>query len=120
MGIDTVGRTGEQCHMIFARHYLQRLFQCLHIVLVYHIQDLIHLVGKGLIQYMDVKHIALVELVDIGKKSCARQPSMRRQNAVGVVPADGKNGSVQMACARLEHLVGSSMVNGDPDVDLRD
>ena len=67
MGIDTVRCAGKQCYLIFSFLNLQCVLECLMIILFYHIENLIHLIGKCLIQHMDVKHISLLHLIDIGK-----------------------------------------------------
>lgn len=89
------------------------------IVFVYHRKNLIYLVGKDFIQYMDVKFIANFELIDIGKKLCAWKSTVSCENTVGTLPSDRKLCAVQMSDTGLQILVTGTMVNGKLDVDLR-
>ena len=112
MGVDAVGRAGEQGYIIFSRYNLKSALQRLHIILIHHIKNLVHLIGQRLIQYMNIKFISPHHLVDIGKQTGAGQSSVGRQNAVGILPADRQLRAVHMANTGLQHILRRTMVNG--------
>ena len=87
------------------------------IVFVYHWKNLVYLVGKDFIQYMDVKFIANFELIDICKKLCAWKSTVSCENTVGTLPSDRKLCAVQMSDSCLKFIITGAMVNGKLDVD---
>ena len=66
---------------------------------------------------MDVKFVANFELINIGKKFCARKSTVCCENTVGTLPSDRKLCAVQMSDTGLQILVTGAMVNGKLDVD---
>ena len=65
--------TQNSIYVVFALFDLQGFFQSLCIVLIHHIQDLIHLVSQYFIKYVNVKLIAFFQLINIRKEPGARQ-----------------------------------------------
>ena len=96
MRVYPIGRTGQQCNKIFPGYCLHGGRQRLQIVLVDHGQNLIHLIGKYFIQYMYIKTVPRLHLIQVRKKLCTGQSPVSGQDAVTSRPADGQPGSLQM------------------------
>ena len=90
MAVHPIGCTGKEGDVVLSLLDLKGFLQCRHVVLVDHGQDLVHFIGKGLIQDVDVDPVALVKLVYIGKQPCAGQASVSCQHTVGAFSSDGK------------------------------
>ena len=89
------------------------------IILVHHRQDLIYMIGKYLIQHMDVKFVPGFHLIDIGKKSGTRQTSVCRQHCMITFSSNRKLRTVQMSDSGLKYIIAGSMINCKFDIDLR-
>ena len=54
---------------------------------------LVNLIGQGLVQHLDIKHIARFQLVQVGQQLLGGKAAVAGDNAVGAAAADGQAGS---------------------------
>ena len=100
VGVDAVWRTGDQGAVVFPLLNLQSL----HILGLYD-QDLIHLVGRDLVEDVDMEHIPLHQLIQVGKQGGRGQAPVPGEHPVDAVAANGEGTALQRAHARLQHAL---------------
>ena len=73
----------------------------------------------GLIQHADIKHIALVQLIQVGKHPCSRKARMTGQDAMRTDAADRQGCAEQVSDALIQRFLGGAVVYGQLHADLR-
>ena len=115
MGIDAVGRTGGERHIIFPVHHLQIGGLRRKNDFDHH-----HPVIKILSQNGKDKFISLVQFMQVGEQFRLRQPGMGRQHTMRGRTSDREGGPGQMSHAVLDNSLIDVMINRQIDLDLRD
>ena len=114
MGVDGIGCAGNKGTVILSFHDPDVLG-----FLRKHNLDLVYLVSKHLIQYMEIEHIALLQLVQIREQNRTGQSTMTGQHGMGARTTDRIGGLRQMADALLQHIFAGSTVYGKIYVNFR-
>ena len=83
-------------------------------------EDLVDLVGQDLIQDMQHKHIANLELVKIGEEPGAWQAPVSGEHTVASRTANGQAGPVQMPHGDLQDGLLSAVIDGQHHIDHGD
>lgn len=113
MGIDAVGRTGDQRAVILARLDPERRQ-----IRGLHHADLVDLVGERLVEDHHDECVPFFEFIEIGKQLCRGQASVPGQRAVGAFAAHRKGRALQMSDGGLQDLLTGPVVDGQLDIDL--
>ena len=82
--------------------------------------DRIHLVGQHPVQNVQVKHVALGQLLQIGKQPLIAHAGMACENAVGALTPHRQGRAQQMTDATLQSRTVRAVVNRQVYVDLGD
>ena len=115
MGVDAHGGAGDQGAEVLPLHHIQRL----HLVRL-HRQNLVHLIGQGFIQNVQIEPVPQRQLVQIGKELRLCQPSVAGQGAVGALSTQRIAGFRQVADSVGEHIRPGALVDGQVQVDFGD
>ena len=115
MGVDAVGRAGDQGAVVLALldgqiAHLRR-------------QDdayLVYLVGQRLIQYLEQEEVSRHQLVQVREQPRAGQAPVAGKHAVGPLAPYGQGGPLHVAHGDLQDRVARAVVDGEGAFDLRD
>ena len=83
VGVDAVGRAGDQCTEILIGIDLEILQ-----LLGENDSNLVYLIGEGAVEDLEQELVARLELVDVGEQLRGRQASVSGHRAVGALAAD--------------------------------
>ena len=83
VGVDAVGRAGDQCTEILIGIDLEILQ-----LLGENDSNLVNLIGEGAVEDLEQELVARLELVDVGEQLRGRQASVSGHRAVGALAAD--------------------------------
>ena len=115
MGIDAVGRAGDEGAEILARDDPQGIG-----LMRLNDENLVDLIGENLIQNAENKGIALREFIEVGKELGTGQAAVPGKHAVGAFTADRQAGPIQMANSDLQHGFIGAVVDRQGDIETVD
>ena len=115
VGVDAVRRAGDQRTQVLALLDQQRLG-----VLRLDDQDLVDLIGEGLVKHADHEDVACDELVEVGKQLCRGQAAVTRDDTVAALAAYGQARPFEVADGDLKDVLLGAVVYGERDLDVRD
>ena len=107
VGVNGIGCAGDQRAVVPAGDNFQILG-----VFRLHDLDLVYLIRQHLVHDVEVKAVALAQLVQVGKQYRLGQTAVPRQHTVGACAAQRIAGAFQMSDALYQHIVACALING--------
>lgn len=115
VGIHAIGGAGDQRTQILTGDNPQQTG-----VVRQHSMDFHHLIGKALLQHMQIKDIPGCQLLQIGKHLLACHTAVPGENAMGAFSTDWKRTAQKMSDAPLQRGIFRPVVDGKIHTDFGD